>query len=169
MNISSCTYNIKNKRIRRVRECDFHKCKEIPSCLGVCWGAANSHWFPREINSEMRESCSQLLKRNSRLLQTLEPVPAYIEPQRSCTFWNNDKTLRRPQQPSTFHYWESHPTPSILCRKGHQTHTKISLILSGFGPKIELVDQKLKYPLDRSASDIKRQFFHTHKVTSQQS
>lgn len=51
-------------------------------CLSAHLGGANSYWFPREIYSGMRKPCFQLVKRNSRLLQTSRPAAALVQLQR---------------------------------------------------------------------------------------
>lgn len=136
--------------------------------LTMCWGAANSHWFSREIETrnlafsswkETAGSC-RLWSQHQHTYSFREA--AHSEIQRGTTFCE-------PEQPSTSQYWGS-PTPSIpssfSCRKEHHTHKKISslyLTLLGFGPKEELVEQKCKLTLWRSAWDSTRQFFCTHK------
>lgn len=64
-------------------ERDFHKRKEIPSASVRAGEQPNSRRFSRETNSETRGPCFQLLKRNSRLLQAWESVPAHVQLHRS--------------------------------------------------------------------------------------
>lgn len=146
---------------------DFHKCKEIPS-TSLCAGEQPTlTGFP---GKQKRGTLLSALEKKQQALAdfgvsiSIRTVSEKLHT-RKYKEVQHSVSQSSPVHPSTGGVLHHQFPPHFPAGK-NTTHKKISslyLTLLGFGPKEELVEQKCKLTLWRSAWDSTRQFFCTHK------